>query len=114
VSRNQDYSEATAQKIDSEVNRLLREAYQHAIDILKTNRDKLDLVARMLIERETLDGREVVELVRHGRFLSPDEREKSAPPPPPAPAVQSASAGPEAAKETPPVIGTPAPKPSPA
>jgi cell division protease FtsH len=113
VSRNQDYSEATAQKIDSEVNRMLRAAYQQAIDILTTNRDKLDLVARMLLERETLDGREVVELVRHGRILSPDERDKSGPAKP-TPDAQPASAPASSPHVTTPVIGTPAPKPSPA
>ena len=74
VSRNQDYSEATAQKIDIEVNRLLTEAYQQALDILRTNRDKLELITRLLIERETLDGREVEELIKHGRILSDSER----------------------------------------
>ncbi len=74
VSRNQDYSEATAQKIDQEVNRMLTEAYQHALDILRTHRDKLELITKLLIERETLDGRDVEELIKHGRLLSDVER----------------------------------------
>jgi cell division protease FtsH len=71
VSRSQDYSEATAQKIDVEVSRMLHEAYQKALDILRTHRDKLDLITQLLIERETLDGREVEELIEHGRILTP-------------------------------------------
>ena len=74
VSRNQDYSEATAQKIDQEVNRMLTESYQQALDILRTHRDKLELITKLLIERETLDGREVEELIKHGRLLSDAER----------------------------------------
>jgi cell division protease FtsH len=110
VSRNQDYSEATAQKIDQEVNRMLREAYAKAIEILKTHRDKLDLVTRMLIERETLEGHEVVELIKYGRILSEAERGGSsgAPPPLPAPAAPPAAAP---ASDAPPLIG-PAPRPS--
>jgi hypothetical protein len=37
-------------------------------------RDSLDVVAKTLIERETLDGRDVDELVKHGRLLSDEER----------------------------------------
>ncbi|MCO6401091.1 MAG: ATP-dependent zinc metalloprotease FtsH [Verrucomicrobia bacterium] len=86
VSRNQDYSEATAQRIDQEVNRMLRDAYAQAIHILQTHRDKLDLIARLLIERETLDGVEVEELLEHGRLLSKSERgDSDATPTAPAP-----------------------------
>ncbi len=74
VSRNNEYSEETARKIDEEVNRLLREAYDRASDILKSHRKELDLMVDQLLERETLDGREVEELVKHGRLLSEVER----------------------------------------
>ncbi len=74
VSRSQDFSEDTARRIDAEVNRLLREAHASARSILEDGREKLDLVARTLLERETMDGRDVEEIVRHGRLLSPEER----------------------------------------
>ena len=74
VSRHQDYSEATARKIDEEVNRLLTEAYQQSLDILRTNRDKLELITKMLIEQETLDGKDVEDLIRFGRIRSEQER----------------------------------------
>lgn len=105
VSRNQDYSEATAQKIDAEVNRMLRDSYAQAIEILKTHRDRLDLIARMLIERETLDGEEVMELLKHGRLLKESEQGGSPTNPPSAEAPASTPT--EAANTTPspPVIG---------
>jgi cell division protease FtsH len=78
VSRTNEHSEQTAQKIDEEVNRLLRDAYQQAIELLRTHRDKLDIVARLLLEQETLDGREVEEIVKHGRLLSEVERAEAA------------------------------------
>ena len=74
VSRTQEYSDDTARKIDDEVSRMIRECYNQAVDILKTHRDQLDLLAQLLLERETLDGRDVEELVKHGRILDEVER----------------------------------------
>jgi len=79
VARNQDFSEDTSRRIDAEVNRLLRECYRQANEILRQNRDKLDLIAGLLIEKETLDGRDVEEIVKHGRLLSEEERAKLEP-----------------------------------
>jgi len=79
ISRNQDFSEDTARRIDEEVNKLLKESYQKATTILHENRDKLELIAEMLIEKETLDGRDVEEIVKHGRLLSKEERAKLEP-----------------------------------
>jgi cell division protease FtsH len=74
VSRSQEFSEETARRIDEEVSRILRECHDRALNLLKVNRDKLDLLAQALIERETLDGRDVAEIVQHGRILSEVER----------------------------------------
>ncbi|MDO9542649.1 MAG: cell division protein FtsH, partial [Kiritimatiellia bacterium] len=76
VARNHDFSEDTSRRIDAEVNQLLRESHHQASEILSRNRDKLDLIANLLIERETLDGRDVEEIVKHGRLLSEEERAK--------------------------------------
>lgn len=76
VSRSQDFSEDTARRIDMEVSKFLRDAYDKAKDILNKNRDKLDAVARLLIDRETLDGHVVREVVQFGHVLSDEERAK--------------------------------------
>ncbi len=76
VQRSQTYSEDTARKIDAEVDKLLREAYGHAMNILETNRDKLEILAKSLLEHETLEGRCVGEIVEFGRILSREERKK--------------------------------------
>jgi cell division protease FtsH len=109
VSRSQDYSEATAEKIDAEVNRFLREAYDRAIDILKTNRDALELIARNLLERETLDGREVDEIIKHKRILSEVERSEENPAPEPTGQPTESPAG---RRDSPPLIGPAAARPS--
>lgn len=53
---HQDYSEETARRIDIEVQRIMREAHRHAVEILDARRDQLDLMAKVLLERETVEG----------------------------------------------------------
>jgi len=74
VSRNQNYSEKTAQLIDAEIDRLVREAHEEALRILTENRDKLDMIANLLLQRETIDGRDVEEIVAHGHLQTDEER----------------------------------------
>jgi cell division protease FtsH len=76
VSRQQDYSEETARRIDAEVSRLLREAHQRALKILEDNRDKLEMVAQRLLELETIDGRDVKDIVELGRVRTAEERDE--------------------------------------
>lgn len=104
VSRNQDFSDDTARRIDAEVNRMLAESHDRARRILEQYRDRLDLVAKRLIEQETLDGREVDELVKFGRVLSEEERTPAATEAPAAVAGDVPSAG-----ETPGESAVPAP-----
>ena len=60
---HQDYSEQTARRIDAEVQRIMREAHQRAVEILDARRDQLDTMAAVLLERETVDGDAVVALL---------------------------------------------------
>ena len=53
---HQDYSEETARRIDVEVQRIMREAHRRAVEILDARRDQLDLMAKVLLERETVEG----------------------------------------------------------
>jgi cell division protease FtsH len=69
MMRTKDYSEQTAEEIDAEVKRIIEEAYQTAKAIIDNNRDKLQLIADSLLEFETLDGAQVEEIVRTGKFL---------------------------------------------
>jgi len=63
ISEQRDYSEEVARQIDSEVKRIIDKAYERALIILRENRDKLDLLAKTLIERETLEGDELKALL---------------------------------------------------
>ena len=71
ISRARDYSEATAEQIDQEVRRLLDEAYQLAKQTLIAHRDQLEIIAKALLEFETLDGSQIKEIVEHGRLINP-------------------------------------------
>ncbi len=63
VSRQQNISEATAQKIDSEVRRLVEAGYVEAKKIIEEKRDQLEVLAKGLIEYETLTGDEIKDLL---------------------------------------------------
>jgi cell division protease FtsH len=55
-----DYSDAVALEIDQEVRRLIDEAHDVALDILTKNRDNLEALADLLMDKETLDREEVI------------------------------------------------------
>ncbi len=57
------YSQKTAEAIDAEVKRLVDEAYAKAAKLIEENRDKLELLAKTLLEKETMDGRDVEQLL---------------------------------------------------
>jgi len=63
ISEQRDYSEEIANKIDKEVRKIIETAYTRAKDILTKNKGKLKKVARNLMERETLDGKELDDLL---------------------------------------------------
>ena len=71
ISRARDYSEATAEQIDREVRKLIDDAYDTATRVLTEHRDKLEIIAKALLEYETLDGSQVREIIDHGRMLNP-------------------------------------------
>ena len=63
ISEQRDYSEEVARQIDAEVKKIIDKAYERALAVLLDNRDKLDILARTLIERETVDGEELKALL---------------------------------------------------
>ena len=88
------FAEATQAEIDDEVSRLLREAEERAVNLLKANRSILDSLISELLEMETVDGAEVY------RLAGLPDRSSEVPPVPPTTAVTpraaatDASAGP--------------------
>ncbi|AHY54264.1 ATP-dependent zinc metalloprotease FtsH [Bradyrhizobium japonicum] len=64
VSRTQNASEATVQKIDTEIRRFVEEGYNEATRILTEKRADLEALAKGLLEFETLSGDEIVDLLK--------------------------------------------------
>jgi cell division protease FtsH len=111
MGRSKVYSEDTAREIDAEIKRIIDEQYKIAKDLITANLDKLEIIAKSLLEVETLEGSQVEEIVRTGKFTPP-------PPPPQVDPPHGAPAGtslPEApVKPAPPKLpglGNPAPAP---
>ncbi|MBA2430989.1 MAG: ATP-dependent zinc metalloprotease FtsH, partial [Chthoniobacterales bacterium] len=77
MGRARGYSEATAEEIDREVRKLIDDAYDLATRTLVEHRDKLEVIAKALLEYETLDGAQIRDIIEHGKMLNP-------PPGPPA------------------------------
>jgi cell division protease FtsH len=63
VARQQNVSEATAQKIDAEIKRLVEAAHVEAREILEQKRPDLEVLAKGLLEFETLTGEEIKDLL---------------------------------------------------
>jgi cell division protease FtsH len=63
IAQHRDYSEATAQKIDEEINKLIKNAYERAKSVLNENLDILHQLAERLLEKETVMGKELDELI---------------------------------------------------
>jgi len=112
MGRSKVYSEDTAREIDAEIKRIIDEQYKIAKDLITQNIDKLELIAKSLLEYETLEGAQVEEIVRTGKFTPP-------PTPPNTDPMHGAPAGtplPEvpakpAPPKLPPGLGNPAPAP---
>jgi cell division protease FtsH len=109
MMRSKDYSEQKAQEIDEEVKRIIDEGYKVAKDLIDTNRQKLEMIATCLLEYETLEGSQVEEIIRTGKFTPPPPTPNVGPPT----GAQAVTPLPEMIKPTPPKInpglGSPAP-----
>ena len=73
------YSSKTAEAIDAEVQGLISSAYARATQLLTDNRDKLELLAATLLDKETMDGRDVEKLLGIERHDEP-QAENAEPP----------------------------------
>ncbi len=63
ISQQRDYSEETARKIDEEINKLVKNSYQKAKKVLQENLDILHKLTELLLEKETVLGAELDELI---------------------------------------------------
>lgn len=89
--REKNYSNETAQQIDTAVRNLIEAAHAKAKEILTENKEKVQLMTDMLMEFETLDAIDIKEIMdgtwsadlKRERLKSADELQRKTPPPPP-------------------------------
>jgi len=91
AARGREYSEETARQIDSEVKRLIDDAYRQATEMLEARRDKVKLIAEALLEFETLEGSQIQDLIELGHMRNPPVIAQKPPPLPPPPTGTAAT-----------------------
>jgi cell division protease FtsH len=112
MSRSREYSEATAQQIDSEVKKLIDDAYDHAGEVLRAHRTHVELIAQALLEFETLEGSQVRDLIELGHMRNPPINQPKPPPLPPTPLGGTVPESIRPSKPDLPPGGLPAPTPA--
>lgn len=68
-----NYSEETSARIDAEVEKIMRQAYDKTVEILKEHYDKLELVANALLKKEKINGEEFENLMKYGTLEAPKD-----------------------------------------
>jgi len=69
--RQQDYSEATAIQIDEEVRRIVTQQFDRGTSLLKEKFGELTVIAEALLEHESLDGQQILRIVRGEKLNLP-------------------------------------------
>src|SRR5690606_37922222 len=68
LHNEQNYSDSIAYEIDLEIQRIIKHCYDRATKIIRDNRDKFELIARTLLEVETLDAEQIRSLYEEGKL----------------------------------------------
>ena len=68
MTHDRPYSEKTAEKIDEEVAKLIKESVKRAEVILKANKKPLEALTKALLEKETIDEAEVNEILKDAKL----------------------------------------------
>jgi len=100
ITTHKSLSEATMQKVDAEIRRIIDEQYAHARSLIENNRDKVEAMTKALMEWETIDAEQVNDIMA-GRPPRPPKPTPTAPPPTPSDSSPNAPAP----------AGSPAPEP---
>ncbi|MCJ7596262.1 MAG: ATP-dependent zinc metalloprotease FtsH [Desulfobacterales bacterium] len=75
IAQHRDYSELTAQKIDDEVRGLVSKAYNRTSQLIKENQEALHAMAKALLEKETLDGKAIDDIIAGAKKTTKEETE---------------------------------------
>jgi cell division protease FtsH len=81
VTTHKNVSEATMQKVDTEIRRIIDEQYALAHRLIEENRDKIEIMAKALLEWETIDAEQIGDIME-GKAPRPPKPSQSTPTPP--------------------------------
>lgn len=79
MGKSRGYSEETAREIDQEVLTLTKDAYALATKLITENRETVEKITDALLEFETLEGSQVVDIIEHGEMKNPPKRDVDPP-----------------------------------
>ena len=79
ITRDQNYSEKTAQRIDSEIYKIIDKQYKLSTELVTERRDALEKIAQALLEYETIEGKHVDEIIEYGEIRSPVFKKEETP-----------------------------------
>jgi cell division protease FtsH len=63
ITQEKSFSDSTATRLDRAVHEIIEESLQRALEILRSNRNELEIIVAALLDKETLDAKEVIELI---------------------------------------------------
>jgi cell division protease FtsH len=92
ITTHKNVSETTMQKVDAEIRRIVDEQYKVARKLIEDNRDKVEAMAKALLEYETLDSDQLGDIMAGKPPRPPKVPSPSVPPSPPADGAQGAAA----------------------
>jgi cell division protease FtsH len=70
INRTQNFSEATAEKIDKAIGEIITAQFQRATEIIEEHREAMRKIAEALLEHETIEGKHVHEIIEYGEIRS--------------------------------------------
>ncbi len=73
-SHDRDYSEETARAIDEEISKLIDTAHKTALGLIQSHKREMQQIVDLLLEKETVDGRDAEDILEFGRIRTPEER----------------------------------------
>ncbi|WP_083331861.1 ATP-dependent zinc metalloprotease FtsH [Pelistega sp. MC2] len=76
VTKTTHVSEATMQKVDAEIRKIIDEQYKVARDLIEANRDKMEVMAKSLLEWETIDAEQIADIMAGKQPRPPHEPDK--------------------------------------
>jgi cell division protease FtsH len=81
MTSNKNISDSMAEKVDEEINRIIGEEYVRAEKVIKKNKDKIEVMAKYLLDWETLNALQIEDIMNGGNPRPPEDNSSKTPKP---------------------------------